>query len=317
MFTRKVTGLSLASLIAAATLVAHAAPPMNPGPPANPGPPPSAPVDFCTARPNTPLTIQAAVDRGCTNITVKPGTYHENVVITADRSVTVTGTEGAASTIVDGGGNSHVFAFGWDIITPVFNRRITLTGLTIQNGSANEGGGIVHNGGGSLTLNNTVVTNNTSRGNGGGIANLQSTLTLNNSSVTNNTATYGGGISNYWYGVVNLNNSVVSGNIARRFSANGYIYGGLGGGIFNSTGTVTLTDTSVSGNTADEAGGGIANGDYPGSGAEGGTLTLNHTVVTNNTAGYGGGIYNGYFGTLTLSDDSSVTGNTPDDIIYE
>ena len=60
--------------------------------------------------------------------------------------------------------------------------------------------------------------------------------------------------------------------------------GGGGGGIFNA-GTVTLTNSTVSGNNAGENGGGIYNGD--------GTVTLTNSTVSGNNAGEdGGGISN-------------------------
>ena len=73
-----------------------------------------------------------------------------------------------------------------------------------------------------------------------------------------------------------------------------------GGGI-NNNGTLTLTDSTVSGNTARGSyayGGGI--GSY-------GTLTLINSTVSGNTAGHGGGIWSK--GTLTLT-DSTVSENT-------
>ena len=73
-----------------------------------------------------------------------------------------------------------------------------------------------------------------------------------------------------------------------------------GGGISNQ-GTLALTDSTVSGNTAYGSyayGGGI--GSY-------GTLTLINSTVSGNTAGHGGGIWSK--GTLTLT-DSTVSGNT-------
>jgi hypothetical protein len=94
----------------------------------------------------------------------------------------------------------------------------------------------------------------------------------------------GGGIGNS--GTLTLKNSTVSGNTS-----------GFGGGIGNS-GTLTLSNSTVSGNTAAFFGGGIISG---------GTLTLNNSTVSGNTAGNAGGIDN--FGTLTLN-NSTVSGNT-------
>jgi hypothetical protein len=75
---------------------------------------------------------------------------------------------------------------------------------------------------------------------------------------------------------------------------------GAGGGIVNS-GTLTLKNSIVSGNTAD-FGGGIYNG---------GTLTLKNSIISGNTADFGGGIYNYINSTLTLN-NSTISGNTAD-----
>jgi hypothetical protein len=77
-------------------------------------------------------------------------------------------------------------------------------------------------------------------------------------------------------------------------------YGGYGGGIYNSSGTLTLTNCILSGNTSGE-GGGIYNG---------GNLTLTNCILSGNTCGSGGGILNG--GNLTLTSctlsNNSATG---------
>ena len=98
----------------------------------------------------------------------------------------------------------------------------------------------------------------------------------------------GGGLLND--GTLTLTESTVSGNSAA---------GGVdsrGGGISNN-GTLTLTNSTVSDNTSSTAGGGISNSE---------TLTLTNSAVSENVAAYGGGISNS--GTLTLA-DSTVSGN--------
>ncbi len=90
-------------------------------------------------------------------------------------------------------------------------------------------------------------------------------------------------------GTLTLSNSIVSGNTA------------TGGGGINNEGTLTLSNSTVSDNTATKyAGGGIFNN---------GTLTLSNSTVSDNTATKyaGGGIFNN--GTLTLS-NSTVSDNT-------
>ncbi len=88
-------------------------------------------------------------------------------------------------------------------------------------------------------------------------------------------------------GTLTLSNSTISGNT------------GTGGGGISNEGTLTLSNSTVSGNSAIGGVGGISNN---------GTLTLSNSTVSGNTATYGGGgISNS--GTLTLS-DSTVSGNT-------
>ena len=87
---------------------------------------------------------------------------------------------------------------------------------------------------------------------------------------------------------------------------------GDGGGILN-RGAVTLTGSSLSGNTATFNGGGLANADTPSGTAPAATFT--RSPVSDNTALLnGGGIYNGQRGTLTTTGVSGspmpITGNS-------
>lgn len=77
---------------------------------------------------------------------------------------------------------------------------------------------------------------------------------------------------------------------------------GVGGGILNVYGMLTLTDSSVDGNTAEFSGGGIGNFMYA-------IVTITDSSVDGNTSGFGhgGGIFN--HGTLTIT-NSSVDDNT-------
>jgi hypothetical protein len=95
----------------------------------------------------------------------------------------------------------------------------------------------------------------------------------------------GGGIANG--GTLTLSNCTLSGNTAY-----------AGGGIFNG-GTLTLSNCTLSTNAAVELGGGIYNA---------GTLTLSNSTLSNNSAPFGGGIYNNPAGTLTLN-NSTLAGN--------
>jgi len=87
-----------------------------------------------------------------------------------------------------------------------------------------------------------------------------------------------------------------------KFSVNRF--GSPGGGIRNA-GTLTVNDSTISGNAA-RGGGGIANF---------GTLALSNSTISGNTAfaggpgvSYGGGIYNNNAGTLTVK-NGTISGN--------
>ena len=106
------------------------------------------------------------------------------------------------------------------------------------------------------------------------------------------------------------------------FAISGFPDGASGGGIYNFGGTLTLTNSTVSGNTG---GGGIVNRatatltNSTVSGGSGGgiwnigTLTLTNGTVSGNTAGFspgnenGGGLYN--LGTLTVA-NSTISANS-------
>jgi hypothetical protein len=170
---------------------------------------------------------------------------------------------------------------------------ITLMGvaLTINNaGAFITGGELTIQNAGALTItNSTGASNLLISGNNATrvfFVNPGANLTLNAVSVIRGGyatgSDGGGGIQNK--GTTTITNSAVSGNTAQ---------GSAGGGIYNS-GTMSLTNSTVSGNEATNNyyGGGICN--YAG------TLTLLNSTVSGNTARDGGGIYN-YRGTLNLT----------------
>ena len=90
-------------------------------------------------------------------------------------------------------------------------------------------------------------------------------------------------------GTVTLTNSTVSGNSA-------YDEGGV-----RNDGTLTLTDSTVSGNSANRLGGGVAN--------RVGTVILTNSTVSGNSAGSQGGGVDNRVGTVTLT-NSTVSGNS-------
>ncbi len=175
---------------------------------------------------------------------------------------------------------------------------VTLDSIFVQNGSATEGGGISNSG--VLTISNSTVSNNTSTNNGAGINN-QGTLTISNSTLSGNstTTTYFGGGAIYNMGPLTISNTTISGNTSASRGAgiyNDYDY------VYSTGGSVTMTDSSISNNTATDWGGGLY--------TRGGTTDLTSTPFTNNTSSTnGGGIYGGYGATLIVN-DGTFSGNS-------
>ncbi len=144
------------------------------------------------------------------------------------------------------------------------NAPLTVTNCTFAgNSTGGNGGAIYSNGGGGgaaqVIITGSTFTQNTAN-NGGGIVNsggATTTLTVSNSTFNSNTATSGsgGGILNG--GTVNLSSSTLSGNSAS----------GFGGGIFSdANATLNVSNSIVAGNTAGTDGadisGSLASGDY-------------------------------------------------------
>ena len=187
------------------------------------------------------------------------------------------------------------------------NGSVILTDSTISDNTASgDGGGIFNNVGGTLTLTNSTITGNTAARNGGGIVNnINGTLT--DSTVSSNVAEFGGGIYNAINGTLALTGGAITDNLSTGLFLSG------GGGIYNAGGSLTLTSSIISRNSAGEDGGAF-NGEGGGIYNEDGTVTVTDTTISDNTAidknrNGGGGIYNSLDGTMTVT-NSTITGNT-------
>ena len=172
-----------------------------------------------------------------------------------DKNLTIQGPD-PTSLAISGNDASRVVRIG-------SGATVTITDITIRNGSAYWGAGIMNSG--ELKLVNVAVSNNNSESSGAGILN---------------------------YGPLNLTNVTISGNTASGANPLG------GGGIAHFGGAATLNNVTISGNKATNTGG-VANG---GSGGgisiyNPATLNLNNVTIVNNSAsasvahlGTGGGI---------------------------
>lgn len=145
---------------------------------------------------------------------------------------------------------------------------------------------------GAILRNNNNTTEN---GAGGGVCIIVGELTVNGGEISNNSAYQGGGIA-----LLNLESNAVN-MTAGSVSSNKAVTDG--GGIYQSTGTITVSGAAtIEKNTADRYGGGI----YQKTAAP--TFKLNGGTVSKNSASYGGGFYIDKNKLLQLS-GGTVTGN--------
>ena len=180
---------------------------------------------------------------------------------------------GQVHTILDGNGTDRVF----DVRQ---GGNLNLSGLTIQNGNAINGGGISSVG--RLTLKDVSVLSN----HGDGLFNNGGLATLTNVNVNDNLGGYG--IINQSQGSLTFINGEVSGN--------------QNGGIYNTVATATLTDLHVLNNAG---AGGVAN-----VGSATSRLSVTGCVVANNTSSTnGGGIKSDGAQNIVDINDTTISSN--------
>jgi uncharacterized repeat protein (TIGR01451 family)/CSLREA domain-containing protein len=242
---------------------------------------------------------------------------NEDAAATGDLDITDNLTimgAGSGITIIDGNGLDRIF----DIAPSGQSITVTLSGLTVRNGSApttgswwtkggggirtsaanttlqdvivsnnhagsGDGGGIAA-GVGSLTLQNVIIENNITNS-GGGLFSIEHQLAIYDSVISNNTATYdGGGIyfmdaAGYFSAVIS--NTVVDANYSSRRGGGLYIFGHSD----RQDVVLTIANSVFRNNMADRDGGGIF--------INGSTVEIVDSFVMDNEAGWsGGGVYN-------------------------
>jgi hypothetical protein len=181
----------------------------------------------------------------------------------------------SSSLIVEGPGADRLSISG-NNATGVFSvgagsLDVTLSKLSIINGSAPNRGGIVSGSSGVLRVTQCTLSGNTSVV-GAAILNTGTgSVLVAQSTISGNTASNSGGaISNFSTGSVTLVQCTLSGNNASS---------GNGGGINNaSTGSITVLQSTVTSNTASGTGGGIRN-------VGAGVVTIANTTIAGNTGG--------------------------------
>jgi predicted outer membrane repeat protein len=215
-------------------------------------------------------------------------------------------------------GNTAIHGGGIYHFTPILTSgpqpgRLSVVDSTISNNLArgdefsSRGGGIFVSGNstsGEVEIIRSVINHNTAHW-GGGIASDASLTTITESTITENVADLGSGggiltglFASNSYGTTRIDQSTISGNAAA----------GAGGGIFSGHDDVEISDCTISNNSAGQAGGGAM---LRGLGGQSNTrgITISASTISGNSAGYGGGgIYSGYGG-ITIS-ACSISGNS-------
>jgi len=201
---------------------------------------------------------------------------------------------------------------------------LTLTDCTISGNFSgtfagfSEGGGVL-NDHGNMTITGCTISNNSVEGIGGGVLNENGTMTITGCTISNNFAdqsgyafsevSQGGGILNDSGGSLIITNSTISDNTSYAtsldvFGQRGFAYGG---GVHN-LGSMTITNCTISGNSAvgptnldTGYGGGISNG---------GNLQITSSTIAHNSATGGNGAFGGGIYGSTRTDSSIIALNS-------
>jgi hypothetical protein len=210
--------------------------------------------------------------------------------------------------------NTTPSGFGGGGITIIDSGSGTSSHLTISGNTAGaDGGGLVVAGATTLTMSDDVISGNTSEKDGGGIAigggaavtleRCELSANISNNATT--TSTGGGGAIIISGSTLTLTNTTVSGNQAKKD----------GGGIMTLYGNpqVAITASTITANTPDRDG--VEGGSGGGLNVYGGTVTLTGSIVADNDGvecvhDYGTLVSSGY----NLASDASCELDGPGDL---
>lgn len=264
--------------------------------------------------------------------------YSVNVQGPGAGVITVSGAGGSTrATNGEGTYSGGVFQIGPAVVLyqPELQTRgalpqVTLSGLTITNGSADFGGNI-SNTSAELTVQDCIVSDGVAYYDGGGIFNSAITHVVS-STVTGNSAAYGDGGGAFSGGYYDSRLTATDSTISE-----GYAYY-EGGGISVGNGSLAIATSVISGNTGSTGGGGvyahidaddaidISDSTFSGNDtnygdASGGGLAIRHTgssirsstLSGNSVVGSGGGLYlhNHYYAVNV--ENVTASGNTAAD----
>ena len=223
-------------------------------------------------------------------------------------TLAITGATITGNSAVRAGGGIEVTT------TASRNSIATLTNVTISSNTAGNGGGVhaTDAAGGNtsiFTIRGGSVTANIAATEGGGLWNdIGGTMMIRGVGITGNTASGasagegGGGVFNNG-GTVNIRNFATTVTNISNNVANGAV--GSGGGILNDGGTLQIQGAVIDSNSAVVAGGGIA---ITTAGGRDSDVTLSTTTISGNTAQSGAGVHTTDAAGTNLSELSIIGG---------
>lgn len=276
--------------------------------------------------------IQNAEDDFATNADCDAGVGDDEIVLTEDVVLTASengGPDGGTGLPRINGDNGKITIQGDDftisrdagatdkfrLFAVSVNGDLTLNDVTLAGGLISDptrdsvGGAITVNRG-AVTLTNSTISGNTVSGNGdhpyaygGGIYNLGGTVSITDSTIANNRAEVlnqmpstvsfniagGGGISNCRFfcgdatSTLTITSSTISGNTAEVAADPSYQPSSYGGGLYGAYGDIDITNSTISGNAATVSGGMLQAAQGGGIMAAEADIVLQSSTVSSNT----------------------------------
>lgn len=174
------------------------------------------------------------------------------------------------------------------------NEIVLLDGVSISDSRADDDGGGIYNGGGTLTILDSLIEENSAldgaTGSGGGIASTSGTVTIIDTTIRANEARRAGGGIEIVDGTLDTDGVTLGGPIAADGNVAGMIgmaAPGNGGGLHVSgTADVTIVGGTVQYNEAENEGGGLWN-------QSGATMTIEDGTLISDNIAYGSAVHDG------------------------